>query len=142
MGHVLVRRQPDDDYPGGCPFHGDCLEGMAAGPAIEERWGRRGEDLGDLLEPAVDLEARYLASGFRNVVYTLAPERIILGGGVASLPGLVPAVGRLLVAEMRRYAVQPEHLSGYVVEPGLGVNAGMAGALALAMAVLGTPAPG
>ena len=58
------------------------------------------------------------------------------------LPGLVPAVGRLLVAEMRRYAVQPEHLSGYVVEPGLGVNAGMAGALALAMAVLGTPAPG
>jgi fructokinase len=132
MGHVLVARQSGDDFPGNCPFHGDCLEGMAAGPAIEARWGRRGEELGELTERAVTLEAAYLASGFRNVVYTLAPERIVLGGGVGSLPGLVERVNRALVEEMAGYAVQPEHHHGFVVAPGLGANAGAAGALALA----------
>ncbi len=132
MGHVVVARQPDDDFPGRCPFHGDCLEGMAAGPAIEERWGRRGEALDELLAPAVDLEARYLASGMRSMVYTLAPERIILGGGVSALPGLIEAVRDRLLETMNGYALQPEHQLGFVVPPGLGVNSGAAGALALA----------
>lgn len=137
MGHVVVERQPGDEFPGRCPFHGDCLEGMASGPAIEDRWGRRGEDLGDLLVPAVELEAAYLASGLRSIVYTLAPERIILGGGVASLPGLLEAVRAGLAAAMNGYAVQPEHHRDFVVLPGLGSDSGAAGALALAEVALG-----
>jgi fructokinase len=132
MGHVLVERQSGDDFPGRCPYHGDCLEGMASGPAIEDRWGRRGEELGDLLEAAVELEAAYLASGLRNVVYTLAPERIILGGGVSTLPGLIEAVRVRLLEDMNGYALQPEHEDGFVVLPGLGGGSGAAGALALA----------
>ncbi len=136
MGHVLVERQPGDDFPGNCPFHGDCLEGMAAGPAIEERWGRRGEDLGELQGPAIALEAAYLASGFRNMVYTVAPERIILGGGVGSMPGLVAQVQQRLLDTMHDYAVLPEHRQAFVVPPGLGPNSGAAGALALAESAL------
>lgn len=136
MGHVLVERQPGDEFAGNCPYHGDCLEGMAAGPAIEARWGRRGEDLGDLAEKAVALEAKYLASGFRNVVYTVAPERIILGGGVGAMPGLVEQVQEQLLLSMAGYAVLPEHRDGFVVPPGLGTNSGAAGALALAEGAL------
>jgi fructokinase len=132
MGHVLVERQPGDEFPGNCPYHGDCLEGMAAGPAIEERWGRRGEELRELEEQAIELEAKYLASGFRNIVYAVAPERIILGGGVGSMPGLVERVQAELLATMNGYAVLPEHQADFVVAPGLGVNSGAAGALALA----------
>ncbi len=132
MGHVVVARQPGDDYPGRCPYHGDCMEGMAAGPAIEQRWGRRGEDLAELLGQAVDLEAGYLASGMRSMVYTLAPQRIILGGGVSSLPGLIETVRAKLLVTMNGYALQPEHERDFVVPPGLGVNSGAAGALALA----------
>jgi fructokinase len=137
MGHVVVTRQPDDGYEGGCPFHGDCLEGMASGPAIAARWGRPGQDLGDLTARAVDLEARYLASGFRSLVYTLAPERIIVGGGVSELPGLLDRVRAYLLEDMNGYALQPEHQSEFVVPPGLGSNAGLAGAMALAQLALG-----
>lgn len=132
MGHVTVRRQPGDDFAGSCPFHGDCLEGMASGPAIEARWGRRGEALSELTDQAVSLEAAYLASGFRNLVYALAPERMIVGGGVAGLPGLLAAVGTRLCEEMAGYAVTSAHGAGFVVAPALGARAGAAGALALA----------
>jgi fructokinase len=132
MGHVVVKRQPDDLFEGSCPFHRDCLEGMACGPAIAARWGRAGQDLGDLTERAVDLEARYLASGFRSLVYALAPQRIILGGGVSELPGLFERLRFHLVEDMNGYALQPEHESGFVVPPGLGSNSGLAGAMALA----------
>jgi len=136
MGHVLVERQAGDGYPGHCPYHRDCLEGMASGPAIEGRWGRPAEDLGDALDEAVRLEAAYLAAGLRNVVYILAPERIILGGGVSNLPGLVDGVGGALVEQMHGYATLPEHRSGYVVPPGLGSDSGIAGGFALARSML------
>lgn len=132
MGHVGVRRQPGDDFAGICPYHGDCLEGMACGPAIFRRWGRQADELGELLEEAVDLEAAYLASGFRQIVYILAPQRIIVGGGVSKLPGLLPAVKSRLVSEMAGYALQPEHVGDFVVNPGLGDDSGVVGALALA----------
>ena len=105
---------------------------MASGPAIERRWGRRGEELAELAERAIEMEAGYLASGLRNIVYTLAPQRIILGGGVSALPGLVDLVGLELLETMNGYAALPEHSSGFVVAPGLGTNSGAAGALALA----------
>ena len=136
MGHVSVARLPGDDFPGICPFHGDCLEGMACGPAMSARWGRPAEDLrGDDLRRAVDIEAHYLAAGLRNVVYALAPERIVLGGGVTGLPGLLPALRDRLAGALAGYPGLPEHgADGFVVPPGLGGGAGAAGALVLAEA--------
>ncbi len=132
MGHVTVERHAQDTYPGNCPFHGDCLEGMASGPAIEGRWGRRGEDLGDMLDRAIELEAHYLASGLRSIVYTTAPERVILGGGVSALSGLLTAVRRHLGEHMNGYARLPEHENDFIVAPGLGTGSGIAGGLAIA----------
>lgn len=134
MGHVSVARLPGDDFPGICPFHGDCLEGMASGPAIAARWGRPASELeGAELVAAVAAEAAYLAAGLRNIVYTLAPERIILGGGVTGLPGLVPAVRARLGEALGGYPGLAEHLADtFVVPPALGAHAGAAGALALA----------
>lgn len=134
MGHVSVDRLEGDDFPGICPFHGDCMEGMACGPAMAARWGRPAQELrGEQRDRAVAIEAHYLAAGLRNAVYALAPERIILGGGVAGLPGLIPAVGERLVAALAGYPGCSEHADpAFVVAPGLGDRAGAAGALALA----------
>ncbi len=132
MGHVAVPRHPADDFAGVCPFHGDCLEGLASGSAIGARWGRPASDLGDRLEPAVEMEAHYLAAGFRTLVYTMAPHRIILGGGVSKLPGLVEMVGARLVDDLAGYAVHPEHREGFVTAPGLGDLAGIAGGFVIA----------
>ncbi len=132
MGHVSVARLPGDEFPGVCPFHGDCLEGMASGTAMQRRWGRPADRLGADLAEALAVESHYLAAGFRQFVYTLAPDVIVLGGGVSRLPGLHGAVNARLVEVMGGYAVQPEHEAGFVVSPGLGDDAGIAGALALA----------
>ena len=133
MGHVSVSRLPGDDFPGICPFHGDCLEGLACGPAIEARWGRPAQEIEDV-ERVVEIEAATIAAGLRQVVYVLAPERIVFGGGVSKLPGIHAAVNDALVAQMAGYALMDEHEAGFVVSPGLGDNSGVAGALALAIA--------
>ena len=100
MGHISVPREPGDDFAGVCPFHGDCFEGMASGSAIAARWGRPAEELDDATRArAADLEARYLAAGVRNMVYALAPQRVVIGGGVIGLPGLIPAL-RTRLAEL------------------------------------------
>jgi fructokinase len=133
MGHITVRRHPDDDYPGSCPAHGDCLEGLANGPAIEGRHGAPGSELRrDELNRAIAIETFYLTQLARNLVYTLAPERIILGGGVALMPGLVERVGAGLAAELAGYPGLAEHEQGFVVPPGLGRLSGLAGGLILA----------
>lgn len=135
MGHVPVARHPDDPFPGRCPFHGDCLEGMAAGPALAARFGRRAETLdGEDLARAVDLVAHYLASGIRSIAYLLAPERVVVGGGAGSMPGLIPATRRALASQLAGYPGLPELATdGFVVPAGLGAMAGPAGALALAI---------
>ena len=134
MGHIAVQRHPDDRYEGRCPFHGDCLEGMASGPAVAERWGARPEDLtGSDVDKAVDIEAWYLAAGLRSVVYLLAPQRIIIGGGVARLSGLFPALRTNLSRMLSEYPGLEEHRSpNFVVPVGLGDMAGPMGALVLA----------
>jgi fructokinase len=133
MGHVPVPRHPDDVYPGRCPFHGDCWEGMAAGPAIEQRWGRPGRDLGELTEEAVAMEAHYLAAGIRSIVYVLAPERVIIGGGVSELPGLFPALRRRLADQLSGYPGLAEHETDeFVVPAALGGMAGPLGSLVVA----------
>ena len=134
MGHLAIPRDPTDAFAGVCPFHGDCFEGMASGSAMAARWGRGAETMSGMeLERAVALEATYLAAGFRNHVYTLAPQRIIVGGGVAGLPGLFPAIHERLRETLGAYPGLEEHASSsFVVPPGLGTLAGPLGAVALA----------
>jgi fructokinase len=139
IGHVSVPREAGDDFAGICPFHGDCLEGLACGPAMEARWGAPAQHLqGETRERAVAMEAGYLASGIRNAVYALAPQRVVIGGGVAELPGLIPQVRTRLAAAMHGYPGLQEHLSdGFVVPAGLGLRAGPLGAVAVGLAAAG-----
>lgn len=135
LGHVVVRRHPNDDHPGSCPFHGDCLEGMAAGPALSARFGKAAEELdGGDEKRALELETFYLAQGLRNLVYVAAPERIVVGGGVSKLPGLHDALLEALRSELADYPGEDLHASDdFVVPPGLGDLSGLAGALILAI---------
>lgn len=134
MGHILVRRHEKDAYQGSCPFHGDCLEGMAAGPAIEARWGKKGVDLA--ADSGVwELEAYYLAQALVNYILVLSPQKIIIGGGVMKQEQLFPLVRKHTVKLLNGY-IQHENIlkniDQYIVPPGLGDNAGLCGALALA----------
>ncbi|OPA76832.1 fructokinase [Paenibacillus selenitireducens] len=137
-GHILVRRHPEDTYAGRCPYHHDCLEGMAAGPGIEERWGVKGYELpSDHI--AWEMEAHYLAQALVNYVLTVSPERIILGGGVMKQPQLFPLIRQKLVELLNGYVPHQAILQGidqYVVPPALGDNAGLCGTLALASRAL------
>lgn len=135
MGHVRVPHDPlRDPYPGCCPYHKDCLEGLASGPAIEARWGQRAESLPPD-HPAWALEADYVAHGLVPQIYLLSPQRIILGGGVMEQPTLFPAIRERVLAILNGYIQSPLLLEGideYIVPPGLGNRAGVLGAIALA----------
>ncbi len=137
MGHIRIPHdRSSDPFPGICPFHGDCLEGLAAGPAIQQRWGRCGQDLPDD-HPAWDLEAQYLALALANLICTLSPQRMIIGGGVMQQPGLLPRVRRQIRALLNDYIGAPEilrNVGDYIVAPVLGKRAGVLGAIALASA--------
>jgi fructokinase len=134
FGHMRIPHDLErDPFPGACPFHGDCLEGLASGEALRGRWGRPGEELRD--ERVWRLEAEYLALGLVNVVLTLSPERIVLGGGVSAAPGLIPLVRKGLMELSAGYIDLPQlgdRVDEYLVEPGLGSRAGVIGALELA----------
>lgn len=143
IGHIGVPRQPGDSFPGGCPFHGDCLEGMASGPAIAGRWGRPAEELtGALRQKAMAMEAGYLAVGLRSIVFSFAPERIVIGGGVGLTPGLIPRVRKVLTEDLGGYpGVGDFAQPGFLRAAKLGGMAGPAGSLALAQrALTGKPA--
>ena len=93
IGHLAVSRHPSDTFDGVCPFHRDCLEGMASGPAIAARFGQRGEDLeGAARIAAAELVGFYVGAGIRSIIYALAPERIVIGGGLSAPAG--PGGGR------------------------------------------------
>jgi fructokinase len=134
IGHVSVPREPDDDFPGRCPFHRDCLEGMASGTALAERFGAPAETLtGVRRERAVACAAWYLAYGIRSIVYTLAPERVVVGGGVSQLEGLFPLLRRRFGESLGGYPQLPEHDDASFVSPtALAGRAGAIGALMLA----------
>jgi fructokinase len=141
MGHLLVRRHPDDDFAGTCPFHGDCLEGLAAGPAVQARFGRPGAELdGAERDQAVAFQAHYLGQLAASLALVLSPERIILGGGAMQLPGLLAAVRLEAAAALNGYLDHPSVDDGsLLVSPGLGDRAGVLGALVLAeQALAGT----
>jgi fructokinase len=130
MGHIYIRRHPNDPYEGKCPFHRDCLEGLAAGPAIEERWGKKGQELEGQKE-VWEIEAYYLAQALAQYILILSPQKIILGGGVMKQTQLFPLI-RQNVQELINGYVELEDLESYIVPPGLGDNAGITGALVLA----------
>jgi fructokinase len=135
MGHMRLPRDPArDPFPGRCPFHGDCLEGLACGPAIEDRWGTSSKNLPPGHE-AWDLEAHYLALALQNIICTLSPQRVIMGGGIMKQEQLLPAVRRELTRLLNDYVKHPallERIDDYIVAPGLGDRAGVLGAFALA----------
>jgi len=134
IGHMRVPRLAGDDFPGVCPFHGDCLEGLIAGPALLARTGQAPESLPDA-HPAWEIVARYLALGVANLVMVLSPRRVILGGGVMKGPGLLGRVRTHLVITLSGYPPHA-HLADprdFVVAPELGDHAGLKGALALAL---------
>lgn len=134
MGHMRIPREPADPFPGACPFHGDCLEGLASGAAIRARRGLPGEALADD-DPVWALEARYLALGLVNVVTVLSPQRIIVGGGVMRQPALLARVRadvRGILAGYVRAPALVDAIERFIVPPALGERAGVLGALALA----------
>ncbi len=135
MGHIFVRRHSEDTYAGKCPFHHDCLEGLAAGPAIEERWGVKAYEL-PVDHKAWEIEAYYIAQALMSYILIASPEKIILGGGVMKQMQLFPLI-RKNVKELLNNYVQTkeilEDIDNYIVPPGLGDNAGLLGSIALAL---------
>lgn len=135
MGHILVRMHENDTYGGFCPYHGNCLEGLAAGPAIEKRYGKKAQNLADQDE-VWEMEAYYLAQALVTYTLILSPERIILGGGVMKQKQLFPLIRQEFEQLLNGY-VQTPNLHDYIVSPGLGDDAGITGSLLLAKRELG-----
>jgi fructokinase len=137
MGHIrLVHDKQADPFPGTCPYHGDCFEGLANGPSIEQRWGTRAEMLPSD-HPAWPLEARYIALALSDYICTLSPQRIILGGGVMKQTQLFPMIRQQVQQLLNGYVQSPEilqRIDAYIVPPALGDQAGVLGAIALAQA--------
>lgn len=135
MGHIRIPHDWDvDPYPGSCPYHGDCLEGLASAPAIEARWGHAPETL-PANHPAWALETHYLALGLTNFICTLSPRRIIIGGGVMEQSQLLPLLRQNVPKLLGGYIQAPqilEYIDNYIVLPALGKRAGVLGAIALA----------
>lgn len=141
MGHVRIPHNRDEDsFDGRCPFHGDCFEGLACGPAVRDRWGRPAENLPED-HPAWKLEAHYIALALVSYICTLSPQRIIIGGGVMKVSQLFHLVREEVRALLNDYIDAPEilrHIETYIVPPGLGERAGILGAIALAHREYGT----
>ena len=132
MGHIRISREPGDDFPGCCPFHGDCLQGLASGKAMQERWGIRADEL-PADHPGLALEATYLARALATFHYTLSPQRIVLGGGVTmDQPHLLPRVRAEFRRQLAGYSPPDGDLETYIQPAALGNRAGMLGAIRLA----------
>lgn len=135
MGHIPLPHDLErDPFIGACPFHNDCFEGLAAGPAIEKRWGQKAGTLPPD-HPAWDLEAHYIALALQSYICTLSPQRIVIGGGVTQQAHMMPLI-RAKVQKMLNGYVQSsaitQNIAEYIVLPGLGNRAGVLGAIALA----------
>ncbi len=131
FGHQYVQRHPQDTFAGVCPFHGDCLEGLASAVAMQQRWGSSPELINS--GRAWRMQAFYLAQGCVNLLRVLGPQRIMLGGGImrrTGLHGLVLEECRRLLADY--YAPGPQQLAEMIVPPALGDDAGLLGAVWLA----------
>lgn len=137
-GHIPIRKHPEDSFAGSCPYHGDCLEGVAAGPALERRWGVKGHELPES-HPAWSLEAYYIGQAVATSILMLSPQKVILGGGVMGQSHLFPLIREEVQRTLQGYVSAPELSEGidnYIVPPGLGNDAGLKGAVALGIAAL------
>ena len=131
-----VKKHEKDSYKGKCPYHGDCLEGVAAGPAIEERWGLKGDEL-HVNHEAWEMEAFYLAQALVNFILIVSPEKIIMGGGVMKQEQLFPLIRKEVIKQLNGYINKKEILEdidNYIVAPKLGDNAGLCGAVSCGLA--------
>ena len=138
MGHLRLPHDVEKDpYPGWCRFHGDCFEGLAAGPAVEERWEQKAELLPPD-HPAWELEAYYIAQALHTLICVYSPQRIILGGGIMNQQQLFPLVRQKVLASLNDYVQHPgilDQIEVLIVPPKLGNQAGVLGAIALAQAI-------
>lgn len=134
-GHILTRRHLEDRFAGTCPYHGECLEGMAAGPAIEKRWNMKGSDI-PVDHPAWAMEAFYIGQAVTASILMLSPKKIVLGGGVMHQKQLFPLIRAEVQNNLNGYVsakAVSDNIDDYIVPPGLGDNAGLCGALALGL---------
>lgn len=136
MGHIRIPHNFErDPFHGTCPFHDDCFEGLASGPAIEARLGQPGARVPES-DPFWDIEAEYIASALVNYILTLSPKKIILGGGVMQRGFLFPRVRARVIDLLNGYVGSRailEQIGDYIVPPGLASQSGSLGAIALAM---------
>ncbi len=134
-GHILLQRHPKDTYEGRCPFHANCLEGLASGPAVEARWGKPAAELADRRE-VWEMEAYYIAQAIANYILTYSPQKIILWGGVMHQEQLFPMVRSKVEELLGGYVNHPlikARISEYIVAPALGENPGIMGAFGLGL---------
>jgi fructokinase len=135
-GHLLLPHDRQaDPFPGYCPFHGDCFEGLASGPALKARWGVPAETLPED-HPGWELEAGYIALALTSLILAISPRRIVLGGGVMQHPRLFPLIRQRVQALLNGYVQSTtilEYIDAYIVPPGLGNRSGILGAIALAI---------
>lgn len=136
-GHILLRKSPKDSYEGKCPYHKTCFEGLASGPAIEERYGKKAWELAENKE-VWELEADYIAQALANYILVYSPERIILGGGVMHQTQLLEIVRSKTLEYLAGYINTPElqTIESYITLPSLEDNQGILGALQLAVMAL------
>lgn len=134
MGHILVKKHSNDEYEGFCPYHGDCLEGLSAGPSIEKRYGIKGKYLDENHEVWIFI-SYYLAQALVNYTLILRPEKIILGGGVMNQEHMLNLVREKFQSLLADYVEIP-NIEDYIVKPLLKDNAGIIGGLVLASKLL------
>jgi fructokinase len=138
FGHLRLPHDLEaDPFPGVCPYHGDCWEGLASGRALEARFDLPANEL-DGREEVWELEALYVALGLVSVISVLSPQRIVVGGGVGTAPGLLPRVRRHVAALLNGYLSADEvgdGIDAFIVPPALGTRSGVLGAIALAEAL-------
>lgn len=130
MGHILVKTHPRDNFKGWCPYHGDCLEGLAAGPSVEKRYGIKAQSL-DPNHEIWEFLAYYLAQALIDYTLIIRPEKIILGGGVMKQPQMLELIKKEFTVLLADYVEIPS-IDQYIVLPSLGDNAGIIGGLILA----------
>jgi fructokinase len=133
-GHILLPVRADDPYKGKCPYHGTCLEGLASGPAMEERWGKPAKELADRDE-VWDLEAYYIAVALTNYIMILSPQKIVLGGGVMHQTQLIGRIRAYVKEMLGGYLLTKElsNMDSYITLSSLNDNQGILGALKLGM---------
>ncbi|BCJ97199.1 ROK family protein [Anaerocolumna chitinilytica] len=133
-GHVLLSRHPEDSFTGACPYHSNCFEGLAAGPAIEKRWGKKAYELAPD-HKAWELEAYYIAQALVGYIFTLSPHRIVLGGGVMHQTHLFPMIREQVITLINGYLKTPllEDIDNYIVPAALNDDQGIMGCIKLAL---------